>query len=67
MYSLTTTLEVAGDAVGEHRAYFNLDHHDQASSSALRSLIGASETLQFIEYDCMVEKLNEGTQVAICC
>jgi len=69
MYSRTTTLEVAGNAVaqGEPREYLNLDDQDPASSSALRNLIGGSETLQFVEYACRVEKLNEASQVAICC
>ena len=71
MYSRSTTLEAAGNAVtlGEARAYLNLEEQAPASSSALRNLVGGSETMQlnFIAYDSMVEKLNEVTQVAICC
>jgi len=41
MYSRATTLEMAGNAValGEHRAYLNLNEQDPASSSALRNLV----------------------------
>ena len=63
MYNRSTTLEAAGNAAAP-RVH---PVPDPASSSALRNLVGGTETLQFIAYNSMVEKLNEVTHVAISC
>jgi hypothetical protein len=69
MYSSITALKLAENAManGESRTFTNLDDRDPVGSSALRDMIGGSETLQYIEYDCMAVKLNDASQVTICC
>ncbi len=69
MYSDITALELVQDAManGGYRAFANLNDRSLVGSSSLRDMIGGSETLQYIEYDCMAVKLNGASQVTICC
>ncbi|DBA75941.1 TPA: hypothetical protein ACH3X2_009000 [Trebouxia sp. C0005] len=61
MYSRNTTLELAEGtmAQGKPRSFLNLHDQDPDGSSALRKLVEGSEALQYIEYHCMVDKLDE--------
>ncbi len=69
MYSSITIQQLAEDARanGEFRTFTNLDTRNSVGSSALRDMIGGSETLQYIEYDCMAVKHNDASQVTIFC
>ncbi len=69
MYSSIKALELANDAAfnGKRLAFKNLNDRNLVGSNALRDMIGGSESLQYVEYDCMAVKLNGASQVTICC